>query len=290
MASKARDLSDIVSNLSGNAKKGIVVKDDGSELVFGDAGTSEFYGFKYVDLPSVIETNHIVQRSGENFRKFIFSFTDQNGSELCLRPDLTIASCLRYLENNLKGKEKIFYSGQAYRKSQNKKDSIIRNQIGFEILGSKDEKNDDKEIINTSLKSLQNIKYSSGTLTIGNVEIFNLLISKLDIPKRWKLRLARHFWREEYFNDLLKRLETNSDVDPTIVEIDKKRYVKMLKEDLSNIVAGRTINEILRGFKIPLPEPIREPRGIIATQPHCERFFATIGSSEVYAITSNPLE
>ena len=60
-------------------------------------------GFKYIDLPSVIEVNHIVQRSGENFRKFIFSFTDQNGSELCLRPDLTIASCLRYLENNLKG-------------------------------------------------------------------------------------------------------------------------------------------------------------------------------------------
>ena len=165
------------------------------------------------------------------------------------------------MENNLKGKEKIFYSGQAYRKSQNKKDSIIRNQIGFEILGSKDEKNDDKEIINTSLKSLQNIKYSSGTLTIGNVEIFNLLISKLDIPKRWKLRLARHFWREEYFNDLLKRLETNSDVDPTIVEIDKKRYVKMLKEDLSNIVAGRTINEILKRFDQKIKDPRRASKG-----------------------------
>ncbi len=218
-------------------------------------------GFKYIDLPSVIEANHIVQRSGENFRKFIFSFTDQNGSELCLRPDLTIVSCLRYLENNLKGKEKIFYSGQAYRKSKNKKDSIIRNQIGFEILGSKDEKNDDKEIINTSLKSLQNIKYSSGTLTIGNVEIFNLLISKLDIPKRWKLRLARHFWREEYFNDLLKRLETNSDVDPTIVEIDKKRYVKMLKDNLSNIVAGRTINEILKRFDQKVKDPRRASKG-----------------------------
>ena len=214
-------------------------------------------GFKYIDLPSVIEANHIVQRSGENFRKFIFSFIDQNGSELCLRPDLTIASCLRYLENNLKGKEKIFYSGQAYRKSQNKKDSIIRDQVGFEIIGSKDEKNDDKEIINTSLKSLQNIKYTSGTLTIGNVEIFNLLISKLDIPKRWKLRLLRHFWREKYFNDLLKRLETNSDVDPTIVEIDKKRYFKMLKEDLSKVIAGRSIDEILKRFD----NKIRDPRG-----------------------------
>ena len=214
-------------------------------------------GFKYIDLPSVIESSHIVQRSGENFRKFIFSFIDQNGNELCLRPDLTIVSCLRYLEKNLKGKEKIFYSGQAYRKSQNKKDSIIRDQVGFEIIGSKDEKNDDKEIISTSLKSLQNIKYSSGTLTIGNVEIFNLLISKLDIPKRWKLRLSRHFWREKYFNDLLKRLETNSDVDPTIVEIDKKRYFKMLKEDLAKVVAGRSINEILKRFD----NKIRDPRG-----------------------------
>tara|TARA_Y100000590_G_scaffold418772_1_gene519911 strand:+ start:1824 stop:2876 length:1053 start_codon:yes stop_codon:yes gene_type:complete len=218
-------------------------------------------GFKYIDLPSVIDANHIVQRSGENFRKLIFSFTDQNGSELCLRPDLTIVSCLRYLENNLKGKEKIFYSGQAYRKSQNKKDSIIRDQIGFEILGSKDEKNDDKEIINTSLRSLQNIKYSSGILTIGNVEIFNLLISKLDIPKRWKLRLSRHFWREEYFNDLLKRLETNSDVDPTFVEIDKKRYIKMLNEDLSNVIAGRTISEILKRFDKKMKDPRRASKG-----------------------------
>jgi len=218
-------------------------------------------GFKYIELESVVEANHIVQRSGENFRKFIFSFTDQNGTELCLRPDLTIASCLRYLENNIKRKEKIFYSGEAYRKSQNRKDSIIRNQIGFEIIGSKNEKSDDKEIINTAIKSLSNLSYSSGTLKIGNVEIFNLLISKLDIPKRWKLRLSRHFWREKYFNDLLKRLETNSDVDPTIVEIDKKRYQKMLKDKQENIVAGRSIAEVLKRFNNKIKDPRRAIRG-----------------------------
>jgi len=99
-----------------------------SEKILGSVRSK---GFKYIELESVVEANHIVQRSGENFRKFIFSFIDHNGNELCLRPDLTIASCLRYLENNLKGKEKIFYSGEAYRKSQNRKDSIIRNQIGI---------------------------------------------------------------------------------------------------------------------------------------------------------------
>ena len=218
-------------------------------------------GFNYIELPSVIEANHIVQRSGENFRKFMFSFTDINGKELCLRPDLTIASCLRYLENNLKGKEKIFYSGQAYRKVQSKKDNIIRNQIGFEILGSKNEKKDDIEIINASLKIIQNIKHSSGKLIIGNIEIFNLLISKLDIPKRWKLRLSRHFWREEYFKDLLKRLETNADIDPTIVEIDKKRYLNLLKKNPETTIAGRSVSEILKRFDTKIKDPRQAHRG-----------------------------
>ena len=218
-------------------------------------------GFKYIELPSVIEANHIVQRSGENFRKFMFSFTDINGNELCLRPDLTIASCLRYLEGNFNGKEKIFYSGQAYRKVQFKKDKIIRNQIGFEILGSKNEKNDDKEIINTSLKSLQNLKYSTGMLTIGNVEIFRLFISKLEIPSRWKLRLVRHFWRQDYFNDLLERLETNQDIDPVEVEVDNRKYLELLKKDPSIMIAGRSIGEILKRFDIKLKDPRTPNKG-----------------------------
>ena len=218
-------------------------------------------GFKYIELDSVIETNHIVERSGESFRRFIFSFNDQNGNELCLRPDLTIASCLKYLNDKTKGTRKVFYSGQAFRKTLNRADPIIKNQIGFEIIGSKKEKEDDKRIIETSIKSLSKINYTSGSLTIGNVEIFKLLLNKLDIPKRWRLRLQRHFWRENYFNDLLKRLETNSDVDPTIVEIDKKRYQQMLKQDQLKMIAGRSVNEILERFNNKIKDPRRVKKG-----------------------------
>ena len=218
-------------------------------------------GFKYIELDSVIETNHIVERSGESFRRFIFSFNDQNGNELCLRPDLTIASCLKYLNDKTKGTRKVFYSGQAFRKTLNRADPIIKNQIGFEIIGSKKEKEDDKRIIETSIKSLSKISYSSGNLTIGNVEIFKLFLNKLDIPKRWRLRLQRHFWRESYFNDLLKRLETNSDVDPTIVEIDKKRYQQMLKQDQLKMIAGRSVNEILERFNNKIKDPRRAKKG-----------------------------
>ena len=106
-------------------------------------------GYKYISLEAIISADQIIQRSGENFRQYMFSFQDLNGNEMCLRPDLTIASCLRYLKNKTKIKEKIFYSGQAFRKIKDQEGKIIRNQIGYEIIGSKTLKKDDYEIIQT---------------------------------------------------------------------------------------------------------------------------------------------
>ena len=212
-------------------------------------------GFSNIELNPVLETKYILQRSGENFKKYIFSFYDINGKELCLRPDLTISSVLRFLQNKKERREKVFYNGEAFRKTYQKKDSIIKNQIGYEILGSKNKQKDDVEIINTSLKILKNCGFKKSVLKIGNVELFNLLINKLDIPKRWKNRLKRYYWNENYFNELLKRLETNSDIDPVFVETDKSRYQKMRKENQNKIVAGRTYKEVLDRFNMKIKDP-----------------------------------
>ena len=212
-------------------------------------------GFNNIALEPVLETKYILQRSGENFKKFLFSFYDFNGNELCLRPDLTISSVIRFIQNKKDIKEKVFYSGEAFRKTYQKKDSIIKNQIGYEILGSQNKQKDDAEIINTSLKILKNCGFKKSVLKIGNVELFNLLISKLDIPERWKNRLKRYYWNENYFNELLKRLETNSDIDPVFVETDKSRYKKMRKENQNKIVAGRIYKEILDRFNMKIKDP-----------------------------------
>ena len=218
-------------------------------------------GFKYIILDPVLETKYILQRSGENFRKFLFSFYDLNGKELCLRPDLTISSVIRFIQNNKNNREKVFYSGEAFRKNYKKKGSIIKNQIGYEILASKNNQKDDKEIIDTSLKVLKSSGFKKSVLKIGNVELFNLLIDKLDIPRRWKNRLKRYYWNENYFNELLKRLETNSDIDPVFVETDKLRYQKMRKESQSKIIAGRTYKEVLDRFNMKIKDPRKSSKG-----------------------------
>ena len=42
---KNRDLADIVGDIANNAEKAIVVNAAGTELTFGDAGSSDLYGF-----------------------------------------------------------------------------------------------------------------------------------------------------------------------------------------------------------------------------------------------------
>ena len=218
-------------------------------------------GYKYIELDVVIGADQIIQRSGENFRQYMFSFQDLNGNEMCLRPDLTIASCLRYLKNKTKNKEKIVYSGQAFRKIKDKKGKIIRNQIGYEIIGSKNIKQDDYDIIQTSLKIIQKIKKAKLKIEIGNIKLFNSLLDKLKLPKRWKLRLSRHFWREKYFESLLKRLETNSDINPLAVEVDKKKYNKMKSEKQNQMIGGRKISEILNRFNNKVKDPRKFAEG-----------------------------
>ena len=218
-------------------------------------------GYKYIELDAVINADQIIQRSGENFRQYMFTFQDSNGNEMCLRPDLTIASCLRYLKNKKETKKKIFYSGQAFKKKKDQKGRVIINQIGYEIIGSKTTKQDDHEIIQTSINVIQKMKKTQLKIEIGNIKLFNLLLDELKLPKRWRLRLSRHFWREKYFESLLQRLETNSDIDPISVELDKKRYKKMKAENHKQIVAGRKISSILNRFNSKIKDPRKFSEG-----------------------------
>ena len=213
-------------------------------------------GFVFSEPDVLLDSNYIIQRSGENFKKLMLTFEDDSGKNMCLRPDLTVASCIKYLKENSKGTAKIYYAGQAYRRSNNRKDSIIKDQIGLEIIGSKKKSADDKEIINTILKSMNKIKIKNVSINIGDVSLFRQLIDSLSIPERWKLRLIRHFWRPKYFGDLLNRLETNSDIDPMAIDFDKKKFSAMKKLNQNQEIAGRKISEILSRFN----KKIRDPR------------------------------
>jgi len=185
----------------------------------------------------------------------MLTFEDDTGKNMCLRPDLTVASCIKYLKENSKTTSKIFYSGQAYRRSINPKEKIINDQLGVEIIGSKKKAVDDEKVLKTILKSIGKIKIGNITIKVGDVSLFEKLIESLKIPERWKLRLKKHFWRPQYFGDLLNRLETNSDVDPMAIDLDKKKFSEMKNLDENKEIANRKVSEILSRFDRKIKDP-----------------------------------
>tara|TARA_X000001036_G_scaffold420461_1_gene441335 strand:- start:192 stop:1229 length:1038 start_codon:yes stop_codon:yes gene_type:complete len=220
-------------------------------------------GFALSEPDVLLDSEYIIQRSGENFRKSMLTFENEDGKVMCLRPDLTVASCIKFLEK--KSKSKIYYSGQAYRRSDKKGSDLINDQLGIEILGSKNQLQDDFRVIKTILNAAKRIGSKKIQVKVGDIGLFKELINSLDMPERWKLRLIRHFWRPKYFEELLDRLDKNSDIDSVTFDTDKKRFYEMKTMEQSKIVAGRSISEILKRFdkKIKDPRSFNEGKQIV---------------------------
>ena len=210
-------------------------------------------GFKVKEFENIIESKIIIERSGEIFKKSLLSFEDDNGNNFSLRPDLTISACLDYIKNIKKGIYKYAYFDQAYRRTFSK-ESLVRNQLGCEIIGSTSLKLN-LEIINLIDQSLIKVSNKKTTIKINDINIFYSLVDSLKLPSRWSLRLKRHFWRPEYFSELISRLSSNSDIQKNVFELDKKSYFKMRKLDQNSMIAGRKISEILKRFEKKIKEP-----------------------------------
>jgi ATP phosphoribosyltransferase regulatory subunit len=210
-------------------------------------------GFVLFEPDVLLDSEFIIERSGEKFRTSMLTFEREDGKTMCLRPDLTVASCINFLQKRTSSK--IYYSGQAYRRSNSKSSSFISDQLGIEILGSKNQIQDDFKVISTILSCAKKIKNKKILIKIGDISLFKSLINALDMPERWKLRLIRHFWRPNYFEELLKRLEKNTDIDAVTFDTDKKRFYEMKKMNQDKIVAGRSISEILNRFDKKIKDP-----------------------------------
>ena len=214
-------------------------------------------GFKNIELDNIIESKYVLKRSGGSYRQFLFSFYDQNLKEWSLVPDLSVSSVVKFIQNKIKSKTKWFYTGEAYRKQNKNYNSPIINQTGFEIFASNDKIKDDKEIIQTSIEIFKKSNFKKGELNISNIEIFNALVERLTLARRWKDRIKRHFCREVYFNQLLKKLSSSTDIDPVAVEKDKKIAEKLRKQNLNTLYSGRTLKDILERFDL---KNYKEPR------------------------------
>jgi ATP phosphoribosyltransferase regulatory subunit len=79
-------------------------------------------------------------------------------------------------------------------------------QTGVECLGDTRRANADMEVLQLSVEGVRAAGLKDFSVQLGDVGIFSALIDALEIPLLWRARLKRHFWRPDYFRELLARL------------------------------------------------------------------------------------
>lgn len=174
-----------------------------------DAILKTFAKKKYARVePSILQPADVfLDRSGEEIRRRTFVLNDSTGAELCLRPDLTIPVCRMFLEGGAKAPARYAYHGPAFRMQPSDPERQAQFlQTGVECLGEPKRPEADLEVLGLAVEAVRAAGLSKFSVQLGDVGFFSALIDALDIPLLWRARLKRHFWRPEYFKELLTRL------------------------------------------------------------------------------------
>jgi ATP phosphoribosyltransferase regulatory subunit len=162
--------------------------------------------------PSIIQPAGLfLDVVGESLRARTYVFTDPDGHELCLRPDLTVPTCRIYLDRDPTGTsaQRFCYSGPIFRyqpQDAPKANAREMRQAGYESFGAPDRAAADADVLITTLAALRDTGLRDFDLRIGDLGLLHAILDAQAMPQRWRQRLAHQFWRREAFHSELKRL------------------------------------------------------------------------------------
>ncbi len=168
-------------------------------------------GFEAVSPAMIQPAGVFLDVIGEALRARTYVFTDPDGDELCLRPDLTVPTCRLHLERNAAPETpaRYCYNGEAFRFQPQSADTAHPRefrQAGIESFGEPDLEHAEAETVATIIAALKSAGLNDFRLRFGDLGMFRALLRSVDIPERWRLRLRHHFWRPDAFRTELQRL------------------------------------------------------------------------------------
>jgi len=198
---------------------------------------------------------------GEELRARTYVFTDPDGAELCLRPDLTVPTCRLHLERHAGGNTpaRYCYSGSAFRYQPAGADRAHPRefrQAGIESFGAPDRERDDAAVLALIVEALRDAGLDGLEFRIGDLGLFTALVNALPMPERWRWRLKHQFWRPEAFRSELARLTSGAGqtmglprelldrLDPADPGGAEALVIEYLDKSGHELIGARTASEI----------------------------------------------
>jgi len=141
--------------------------------------------------PPVLQPVPLADLGGERGDGRIVLVGAANGSDLCLRPDFTIAVARAYLQA---GAGKVLthcYLGPVFRRGNGA--ASERLQAGVECFGRHDRAAADAEMLALGLEATAQYGVSRPEIFTGDVDLFAAFVAALDLDLAWQRRLLKNF-------------------------------------------------------------------------------------------------
>lgn len=214
---------------------------------------------------------------GESLRARTYVFTDPDGSELCLRPDLTVPTCRLHLERHPQGdvQARYCYNGPAFRFQPAGVTAAHPRefrQAGIELFGETRREQADTEVVALTLEAIRAAGLKSYGLRLGDLGLFQALLDAIEMPERWRGRLRHHFWRPDAFHDELSRLTGDpatalhdlpahlmTRMNPGDIAKSEAAVATYLDERGIELVGARSVREITLGLLEAAADAAAEP-------------------------------
>ncbi len=216
----------------------------------------EAAGFDHISPQIIQPADVFLERAGEDIRSRTFVFTDPDGAELCLRPDLTVPTCRYHLNNAASPATaaRYCYCGPAFRHQSGSSPAPREfEQAGLEIFGATDPQESEAEIFNLTIAAMEQAGLDDYTVRLGDLGLFHALLNSIDMPQRWRQRLAGDFWRPQAFHQLLSRITgqepwAETSISPLLATITPDTVLAATEAELDRrglvLVPGRSVDDI----------------------------------------------
>jgi ATP phosphoribosyltransferase regulatory subunit len=229
--------------------------------------------------PSVIQPAEVfLDVVGENLRGRTYVFTDPEGAQLCLRPDLTIPTCRLHWERHGRADAaaRYCYNGSAFRFQPDGGDAAHPRefrQAGIEHFGSMQKEAAETEVLQRILEGLAAAGLEEYEVRIGDLGLFNALLDALDMPASWRSRLRARFWRPAAFAAELELLSSRPSavvdgLPEDVVEAVRsandtsgaeRAVIDHLEAQGIELIGARTVREIAEHLKEVVTDSQAEP-------------------------------
>lgn len=172
---------------------------------------------------------------GESLRARTYVFTDQDGAELCLRPDITVPTCRLHLERHADPMTpaRYCYNGPAFRfQPQGATVAHPREfrQAGIERFGDKAREVAEAETVAIIIKAIEKVGFKDWTLRLGDIGLFSSVLDATGVSPNWKTRLDDAFLRPLSFRDALKSFAVG--VRPPSSSIPEQLLSSLRRDDM----------------------------------------------------------